>query len=330
MPDLWIIACKEINGNIYLTRLPKAIDAHTPGIPDNWYFVGPGSRPSVQKYSGTQFVITFDYLSHLFTRIVDIASWPPTQVDPVQVSGGPNPPSLITYGIQLAQDSLSLKTESSTLLSLTQAFFNPPILAQPTVFYDPGTDTWSATITTVPGWVPVVPANVTPYYRLYRRTYTPSVGPWTLVMDWSAALSYVDSNTGSLDFQYSATWGSQFDPAAPFDPSRHAEGTVGQYVITVTSAGFPIHYQLFLNESLTLDRTSTSASGFGETRELFDFEFVADAIELSKSSIGNDRSSFAYMGIRQAFLHESAEEDVVAYDRSNAYLNSNALKASMG
>ena len=75
----WILACKELNGGIYLTRLPRAtikLDGSVqPGVPDNWYFVGPGTNPSITEYSGTKFALVFTYLSHLNVRIVDIAAW---------------------------------------------------------------------------------------------------------------------------------------------------------------------------------------------------------------------------------------------------------------
>jgi hypothetical protein len=94
----YLCASKEINGQIYITRLSQAIDDHTPGIPSEtddgvWYFVGPGSRPSIQQYNPpNQFILTFDFLSHLTCRIVDISTWPPTVVNPIgnASSGGPN------------------------------------------------------------------------------------------------------------------------------------------------------------------------------------------------------------------------------------------------
>src|SRR5271154_4278915 len=112
MPNLYILACKELNGNIYITRLPKAITLGglAPGIPDNWYLVGPGTNPSITEYSGTQFALMFTYLSHLFCRIVDIATWPPTEVIPVQT---PSPYPGGAWIFNLPQDSLALKIESS-------------------------------------------------------------------------------------------------------------------------------------------------------------------------------------------------------------------------
>src|SRR5271157_2014653 len=160
----YILACKELGGIIYLARLPQTIDANTPGIPDTtsggpWFAVGPGLRPSIQAYyltgSTQQYILTFDYLSHMFTRVIDTATWPPTQVNPVQVSGGPNPPSLFEYTIELAQDALSLNTVSSLASVPTGgtvfSFYNPPELQFPLLFLNPITDTYSVTIQLAPG-----------------------------------------------------------------------------------------------------------------------------------------------------------------------------------
>jgi len=132
---IWSISCKELNGIVYLSRLPQTIPGNppTPGVPDTtggpggpWYAVGPGLRPSVQAYwltGGTQqYVLMFDYLSHLFTRVLDTNTWPPTQVNPVLVSGGPNPPNPFTYTIELAQDALSLNVASQEASGLVESF----------------------------------------------------------------------------------------------------------------------------------------------------------------------------------------------------------------
>lgn len=100
----YLCASKEISGSIYITRISLPSQNGEPGFaPDTddgeWYFVGPGSRPSIQHYSGTtQFILTFDFLSHLTTRVVDISSWPPTIVNPISQgsTGGPNTTALWT------------------------------------------------------------------------------------------------------------------------------------------------------------------------------------------------------------------------------------------
>jgi hypothetical protein len=98
MPTHYLCASKEINGGIYITRMSVPSMGGEPGFAPGtddgeWYFVGPGSRPSVQHYSGlTQFILTFDFLSHLTTRVIDISTWPPTIINPISqgASGGPN------------------------------------------------------------------------------------------------------------------------------------------------------------------------------------------------------------------------------------------------
>jgi hypothetical protein len=58
----WLLACKELNGGVYVTRLPRAIHnpdgSVQPGVPDNWFFVGPGTSPSVEAYSAVSVNIT--------------------------------------------------------------------------------------------------------------------------------------------------------------------------------------------------------------------------------------------------------------------------------
>lgn len=327
----WIIACKEINGSVFLNRLPQAIDDHTPGIPDTWHFVGPGSRPSVQEYNANQFILSFDYLSHLYCRVVDISTWPPTQVNPVQISGGPNPPTPFTYGIQLPQESLTIKTEGNAISSLTAVFFNPPIIQQPLLFLDPLLNLFSVTIQPIGGYAPQVPANVIPFYRLYRR----AIGTltWILVDDWQTSSTFVDTNTASLRFQYSMTWGGQFLATDPFNLSKHAEGIVGQTFVTVDSDTQHISTQFLINESLTLDLTGSNVVADASTRQQFVNEAPDDAIELSKSSLGKGGNTFEFFDVRQAFVHAAETDTLTAgFLPSNAaaYVGGNALQAVMG
>jgi hypothetical protein len=324
----WIMACKEVAGGVFMNRLPQAIDDHTPGVPDVWHFVGPGSNPSVQEYSGDRFVLTFDYLSHLYCRVVDTSVWPPTQVNPVQISGGPNPPTPFTYNIQLPQESLTIKTEGSSVVSLTAPFFNPPIIQQPLLFLDVLTNTYSVTIQPVGGYAPQVPANVTPFYRLYRRAIGST--PWILVDDWQTSSTFVDSNVGSLRYQYSMTWGSQFLPSAPFDPTQHAEGIPGQRFITVDSDVQAASFQFTLNESLTLDLSSLVVAPDFAIRQQFLNEAPPDTIELSKSSIGNGENTFAFFDVRQAFVNDAEADQLAVWSQSNAYQGGNVLQAVMG
>lgn len=315
MPQ-YILACKELNGLVQLARLPQTVDNVTPGVPSAWFTVGPGLRPSIQEYNGTQFVLTFDYLSHLFTRIVDISTWPPNVVNPVQVTGGPNPPTAFAYNIQLSQDALSLKTESQSSFGISRDFFNPVFLAQPTIFDDPLTNspnpTFSVTLTPVPSFAPqTISPSVIPFYRLYRRTFTPVIGPWIMIMDWNPVLNHVDSNIGSLRFQYSATWGAQFNLTDQWNPNVHNEGIVGERFITVDSTIGHLNFQFFLNETLTLDQSTRQAFGIFGSRQSFIVEGPDDAIQLSKSLVGQSSEAFAQFFARSAFVYTAAEDNEV-------------------
>lgn len=313
--SFWILSCKELDGGIYVTRLPKSVTnpdgSVQPGVPDNWYFVGPGTNPSVAEYSGTKFVLTFTYLSHLFCRVMDISTWPPTEVVPVQT---PVPYPGGAWVVSLPQDSLSLKTQSDVGFGLVAQFFKPPYLATPLLFLDPSTSTYSVTVTPLAGWAPDPPAGVTVYYRLYARAF-PYTGPWVLVTDWtqSAAtfpwFSFPFSNVGSLRFQLSVTWGDQFLPTDQWNPDAHAEGIPGQTYITVDSTTEVANTQEFVYESLTLDLLTSETFAYLAARQLFHSESVADSLAFGQTSgtgfsvpLVGGATLTAAMGTRQGFV----------------------------
>jgi hypothetical protein len=318
MPTSYILACKQLNGLIYINRLGQAINDTTPGIPDIWYSVGPGLRPSIQLYFGTQYILTFEYLSHLFCRVIDTAVWPPTSVNPVAVSGGPNPPTAYTYQIELAADSLALQTKSTTAFGLVQSFYNPVQLQQPLLFLNPITDTYSVTIQTLPGWAPQISPGLTAYYQIYRRTFTPTIGPWMLIQNWTVGpVDFTDTNVGSLQFQYTVIWGTQFNFTDQWNPNNHEGGIVGETYITVNSATQHASYQATINEELTLNLASTEAYGIFGSRQLFlslssrDYGSPpSDEIQLSKSLIGTGDEAYGFFGGRQLFLYTQASDQL--------------------
>ena len=317
---VYIIACKELNGIIYLNRLPKTqpvTGGFAPGTPDVWASVGPGLRPSVQQYDGTQYILTFEYLSHLFTRVIDTATWPPPIVNPITV-----PPYPGTWEIELPQDALTLRSQSDLSFGPVTPFLNPPILNQPTIFDDPTTipPTFSVTLTLSGSYNPQVPPGYTPYYRLYRRTFTPTIGPWVLLPiapstnNWQAStLSYTDSNLGSLRFQYSATLGVGFNDTDQWNPNAHNEGVVGLTYITCDSTTGHLSYQLFLAESLTLDETSYLSYGVFDRRSEFIVESVNDEIQLSKSLIGQGGQVIPLFGTRGLFINAPNSADNLVF-----------------
>jgi hypothetical protein len=335
MPNLWILVAKELNGIIYLARLPKAIDDQTPGTPSDFFPVGPGNSPSVQEYNGTQFILTFNYLSHLFCRIVDIGTWPPTTVNPVQTSGGPNPPTAIQYNIQLSTDALTLKTESSVVLPqfTVSEFYNPPIIEFPLLFLDPVTDTYSVTLQPIPGYAPQVQtpffqgpamATTTPYYRLYARPF-PYTGAWILVQDWTITnptfpwFTFVFSHLASLRYQFSVVWGNQFSFAQPWNPTQHEGGLPGVTFITVDSTVVRASFQATIHEALTLDFASSNMFGIFSPPQQFFNESPTDQIQLSRSLLGSGNGNmFAFFDVRQAIFVEEATDSIAAYSASEA------------
>jgi len=315
----WVLASKELNGIIYLARLPKASSGNVPGVPDgfptNWFAVGPGLRPSVQNYGGTQYILTFDYLSHLFTRVIDIATWPPTTVNPVLVSGGPNPPNPFQYTIELAQDALILKTASTEASGLVESFYNPPQLQFPLLFLNPVTDTYSITIQLAVGWVPQVSPSVQPFYQLWYRAI--GTTPWLLLQDWvpagvspTYAFNYLFSHVGSLRYQFSLIWGSQFNFTDQWNPANHEGGIVGFTYLTIDSNVLHPSFQAIINEMLTLDISSTEAYGIFGSRQLFLTQSVQDSFPISRSLIGAGDEAYGFFGERQLFVYTQASDQL--------------------
>ena len=361
----YILAAKELNGGIYVTRLPKAIvnpdGSVQPGIPDNWFFVGPGTNPNVQEYNGNQFILTFTYLTHLNVRIMDIGTWPPTEVVPIT-----NPPTITigsnTTGSGAPQDSLTLKTESSGSLGFVQEFFRPPVLQQPLLFLDPTTSTYSVTIQPISTWFPDPPALINPppasestqvFYRFYARPF-PYTGPWVLVQDWTLEnyvfnvptqplFSFLFQSVGSLRYQFSVTWGNQFDPADPWNPNAHMEGIPGQFFVTVDSTTQHANAQAFINEHLTFDFTSTETFGIFGPRQAFLVEAADDSLAFGQHAgtgfsvpLVGGATFFTMLGNHIAFVQLADQEDQLvasaapSISQPNAYLQGSTLPVVMG
>jgi hypothetical protein len=366
----YLCASKEINGQIYITRMsvPAASDfavGYAAGSDDGtWYFVGPGSRPSIQHYQGlTQFILTFDFMSHLVCRVVDINSWPPNVVNPIAQgsTAGPNttntwqPNTFYPTGSQIVvgsgpsahvwqaggagaaggnggtsgaimpsfsgspqsdgtgnsailwidrglrtafvqaitstNDALVAQLVGNSSHGTVDNYFNPPLIDRTLLFFDALTNTYSVTISLDPSFRPLL--GVTPiYYRLYRRAI--NTLPWILVMDWTpTTFSYTDSSVGSLQYQYSATWGDQFNPANPGlqNAFQHAEGVPDGFLVTVNSSTEHPNAEFQVIETLTLKRTDTFSYMSVGTRQNFYVEEVSDfpdTILFSKAFIGSN------------------------------------------
>ena len=267
----WLLACKELNGGVYVTRLPHAISGTgiSPGVPDNWFFVGPGTAPSVQEYAGNQFILIFSYLNRLIVRILDISVWPPTEVNPISISGGPNPPSSFLFGITadgiLNDNYIFNVPNSASSAGQTKNQFDPPYLKHNLIFFDPGTNTYSVELQPDPTWVTNLP-NTQNYFRLYRSPI--SVSPtWTLIQDWTTTLDVTDSHVGSLQYQYAATIGAFFNPLNPGSTTDHEESLKGP-ILAFNSANPPIGFLLIEADTLPFNAGAEatlvpSTTGFG-------------------------------------------------------------------
>jgi hypothetical protein len=166
---------------------------------------------------------------------------------------------------------------------LVQEFFRPPVIAQPLLFLDPGTGTYSVTILPIAGWVPDPPVGLPVFYRLYTRPF-PYTGPWILTTDWTLSnvsfpwFTFPFSSIGSLRDQFSVTWGTQFSFIDQWNPNAHAEGIPGEYFVTVDSTTQHVNAQAFIFEMLTLDRSSTDTFGIFGPRQEFIVEGPDDAL----------------------------------------------------
>lgn len=292
----WILACKEISGTTYVTRLSQAEDDHAPGIPDPWHSVGPGSRPSIQAYAGnglaqTQFILTFEFLGHLFCRVLDIVTWPPSSVNPIAYSGGV---WAIGGGASGGnpEDALTLKLASTEATTSNSYYFNPVNIQASALFFDPSDDTFSVTVSLAAGWVPFFLGSATAYYRLYRRP----IGslPWTLVMDWTAtSFSFLDSNVGSLRYEYTATWGTGANPLNPNVNTDHNEGVLGSGNIIDVDSNAALDFTVnslpgdSLNFGVPLTKQSTNAAFFGDPKVQFVVASTDEVISLSNASLEN-------------------------------------------
>lgn len=283
----YLAACKEVNGKIYVTRLAQSVgNPPTPGLPEPWAYVGPGTRPSIQEYSGDQFILVFEYLSHMVARVLDITVWPPNQVDPIITTpiiaiGTGNPP-------QGPDDAMFVRLSSATGRGQASAWYpGPQIQATPVI---KNGNQYSVTITTQPGWSSGVP--YTNYYRVYRQ---PLVGgSWTMVQDWVVApLNFTDTQTGVLQFNYRATVGAGFDPNFPNDPTKYFEGDPGN-IISRDSTAHPLDYQLVGDDPVNWSRNALQMQAlatFG-TRQQYLVEAVFDVVDYKFGSAEGQATAY--------------------------------------
>ena len=324
----WILSCKELNGRVYVSRLPKTIppagpdDLPKPGIPSAWVYVGPGLRPTIQHYSGNanSFLLSFEYLSHLVCRVIpDIdATWPPTVVDPVTFS---------PTSIELPEEAIAVKLDSATIRGDASYYFNPILLVTPSLFYNPFTDTFSVTITAQGGWIPIISSVITPYYRVYRR---PLIGgPWVLIMDWNTTLNYTDSQVGGpFQYEYTATWGALFNPSNPNVTTDHNEGIIGDgTVLSVDSNTAAFDYAVPADDSLVVG-SQQNAFLYAEANQLYFVQTPDDEISIQKARL--EDSSLALCNASEFIAFQvTTGDDQEQFPAGAAYPQANAAPAGM-
>ena len=325
---------------IYLAQLQQTTNSTTIGLfvtdihGNRWFYVGPGTRPTVQQISGNQFLVLFDYLSHLTIRLVDISTWPPTQVDPTSIAGGPNPPNPFLYGFTFLNDAYAMRLRSASSTGESKNQFGPPYLQPTPLFFDPLTNTFSVTLTPNSTWITNIP-NTTNYFRLYRSPLGPPT--WTLIQDWSTTLNYTDSQVGGpFQFQYAATIGAYFNPANPGSIQDHEESLKGQPLAFDSTHG-PLGYDLAPYDPMTLiaggiapfaDLVSTDGYGVFSAKSLFIVQVLADTLPMTDGD-GEQTSAFSSMGGREGFIvFFPLPSDSMGFGNSASYSYSNGGNAA--
>jgi hypothetical protein len=200
-----MIAVKELNGKIHIALIPKAKGDWTtkpsePGIIDQWFDIGPGQNPYVSWSGEDTYVITFQYMSQVVSRLISVSSWPPNRVDPV------------TYTPQISIQKPEVWVPVSGVLngSFVKQGKPPEVWGyvkrdDPYVYFDPDTNIyqiWVSRDTTKP-----TPGDPTRKgYRLWTRPLGGST--WTLLKDWDTDFSHVNiQSVGSLKQEIALSWG---------------------------------------------------------------------------------------------------------------------------
>ena len=189
-----MIICKELNGRIWLAKVAPSVDAKNVGLVGTWYQIGPGQQPQMSWAGGTEYVINFQYLSHNFTRVVDIATWPPNQVDPITYT----PQISIQRGEEWAPiDPKHDSSETQLGESEERAVL---VQSDPYVYWDRATDTYHTFISKT-SFSPLNEKG----YRVYQRI---PGGAWNLLIDWTPdVVNYQVTEVGGFKKDYGISWG---------------------------------------------------------------------------------------------------------------------------
>jgi hypothetical protein len=322
-----LLCVKEVNGRLFVAQVTKATSDVQPGTiylgnlagnVNGWYYIGDGNSPSIQEYSDSQFIVTFSYLSHLVTRVLDLNTWPPNLVVPITTgSSGGQTFFAVAPSANMPEDAVILAVNSSNGDGTASHYFNPVQLTPASLVSDPINGTFSVTIALLSSWHAENGSGLFTYYRVYRRPL--AGGPWTLVQDWSqGSLSFTDTVTTSIfQYQYTATWGTSFSPLNPNNPSLHDEGIIGDGEImsfdsTTQALTFALTPDDFMIVAPAEYQDSTNATMHAEERQAFYDEQFSDEISLSNALV--EASTLAVPAVFDttfpAFYAEEASDEI--------------------
>lgn len=275
-----MLIAKEMNGGIWLADVAEPVNRYTPGAIGPYYYIGPGAKPKVSWLTGTKYLVTFQYLSSSFVRAFDIATWPPTQVDPVTY----NPVS-----VQLASTWVPFSQKHSPTQG--RADVNEAVIRlirqDPFLRYDVATGVYSVTIQRDP--------TLTPFQAIKYRLYERNIGSptWNLLVDWSDELiNVVVSNTVSLQKEFCGTWGSF--AASGFQnlpygshPFEHMKGPVISVNSAIESRAISVSGQDVLSVSLTSNSPLSGGNTYQWYTDMPKYYFTLQSEQVGFPAVGS-------------------------------------------
>ena len=216
-----MLIVKELNGIINLGDISQSQSGGAQaGVLDlPWTPIGPGTDPVVSwDTDHTTYYLAFDYLGHIYGRLVDTTIWPPQIVDPVTYSP--------FYSVQEPAESLALGLISTSGygLSYQETLWGVgKMLQTEEMVLDNVTGIFTTRVTRDYTVVPV--AATLKKWRAYIRPLGST--SWTLLHDWATDFGVLTINgPGPLRVEVCCTYGHMWT-----DDGRNTDPDVsGDYI----------------------------------------------------------------------------------------------------
>lgn len=239
-----MLVAKELNGLIYVKRLQE-IGGST------WEPVTVGTEPTILKLSPTQYVLTFENLSHIYMVGIDANVWPPVFTDPIDKQTG-------FLQLRTASDSVPIGGHSCNMAQINRPPLADKIYLKGSGLYLTNGTTYTASVSldfskfSQPLWWKA--------YRLYQRKNS---GPWVMIGDWASDFQNISvSEIGSWSSEFCATWGWNYDPDMPNRNFPYLESPIANApVLTIPPS--PITLALSPTETIRYPAANTCAAMVG-------------------------------------------------------------------